>query len=91
MVNQPQNRFEAVRPVVAKLGGKLAHVWLAFGEYDILGIAEMPESTDAAAFAMAVAASGAVKTIKTTPLLSMDERIEAMRKAQGTGYRRPGG
>jgi uncharacterized protein with GYD domain len=91
MVNQPQNRFEAVRPVVEKLGGKLAHVWLAFGEYDIVGIAEMPESTDAAAFAMAVAASGAVKTIKTTPLLSMDEGIEAMRKAQGAGYRRPGG
>jgi len=90
MVNQPQNRFEAVRPVVEKRG-KLGHVRLAFGEYDIVGIAEMPESTDAAAFAMAVAASGAVKTIKTTPLLSMDQRIEAMRKTQGAGYRRPGG
>jgi hypothetical protein len=32
-----------------------------------------------------------MKTIKTTPLLSMDEGIEAMRKAQGAGYRRPGG
>ena len=65
-----------------------SHVWLAFGDYRIVGIAEMPENTDAAAFAMAVAASGAVKTIKTTPLLSMDEAIEAKRKAQG--YRRPG-
>ena len=44
----------------------------------------MPENTDAAAFAMAVAASGAVKTIKTTPLLSVEEGIEAMRKAQGS-------
>jgi uncharacterized protein with GYD domain len=91
MVKQPQNRFEAVRPVVEGLGGKFVHVWLAFGEYDIVGIVEMPENTDAAAFAMAVAAAGAVKTIKTTPLLSMEEGMEAMRKAQGAGYRRPGG
>jgi uncharacterized protein with GYD domain len=63
-------------------------VWLAFGEYDIVGMAEMPKNTDAAAFAMAVAADGAVKTIKTTPLLSREEGMEAMRKAQG--YRRPG-
>ena len=33
LVNQPQNRLEAVRPVVEKLGGKFEHVWLAFGEY----------------------------------------------------------
>ena len=91
MVNQPQNRLEAVRPVVEKLGGKFAHAWLAFGEYDIVGILEMPENTDAAAFAMAVAAGGGAKTIKTTPLLSIEEGIEAMRKAQGAGYRRPGG
>jgi uncharacterized protein with GYD domain len=90
MVNQPQNRLEAVRPVVEKLGGKFEHAWLAFGEYDIVGVVEMPENTDAAAFAMAVAAGGAAKTFKTTPLLSVEEGIEAMRKAQGAGYRRPG-
>ena len=90
MVNQPQNRLEAVRPVVKKLGGKFEHAWLAFGEYDIVGVVEMPENTDAAAFAMAIAAGGAAKTFKTTPLLSVEEGIEAMRKAQGAGYRRPG-
>jgi uncharacterized protein with GYD domain len=90
MVNQPQNRLEAVRPVVEKLGGKFEHAWLAFGEYDIVGVVEMPENTDAAAFAMAIAAGGAAKTFKTTPLLSVEEGIEAMRKAQGAGYRRPG-
>jgi uncharacterized protein with GYD domain len=58
MVNQPQNRVEAVRPVVEKLGGKLEHGWLAFGEYDAVVVVEMPENTDAAAFAMAIAAGG---------------------------------
>ena len=91
MVKQPQNRREAVRPVVEKLGGKFEHAWLAFGEYDIVGVVELPENTDAAAFAMAVYAGGAVKAFKTTPLLSVAEGVEAMRKAQGAGYRRPGG
>jgi hypothetical protein len=54
-------------------------------------VVEMPENTDAAAFAMAVAAGGAAKAFKTTPLLSVEEGVEAMRKAQGAGYRRPGG
>ena len=90
LVKQPQNRVEAVRPVVEKLGGKLQHAWLAFGEYDIVFVVEMPENTDAAAFAMAIAAGGALKAFKTTPLLSVEEGVEAMRKAQGAGYHRPG-
>jgi uncharacterized protein with GYD domain len=91
MVKQPQNRLEAVRPVVEKLGGKFEHAWLAFGEYDIIGVVELPDNTNAAAFAMAAAAGGALKAFKTTPLLSVDEGVEAMRKAQGAGYRPPGG
>ncbi len=90
MVKQPQNRLEAVRPIVEKLGGKFEHAWLAFGEYDIVGVVEMPENIDAAAFAMAVAAGGAAKAFNTTPLLSVEEGVEAMRKAQGAGYHRPG-
>ena len=31
------------------------------------------------------------KTFKTTPLLTVEEGVDAMRKAQGAGYRRPGG
>jgi len=91
MVKQPQNRLEAVRPVVEKLGGKIEHAWLAFGDYDIVGVVELPDNTNAAAFAMAVYAGGAVKAFKTTPLLSVEQGVQAMRKAQEAGYRRPGG
>lgn len=91
MVKQPQNRLEAVRPVVEKLGGKFEHAWLAFGEYDIIGVVELPDNTNAAAFSMAAAAGGALKAFKTTPLLSVDEGVEAMRKAQAAGYRPPSG
>ncbi|HEX6395729.1 MAG TPA: GYD domain-containing protein [Acidimicrobiales bacterium] len=91
MVKEPQNRLEKVRPVVEKLGGKFDHAWLAFGEYDLIGIVHLPENVDAAAFAIAVAAGGGCKAFKTTPLLGLDEGIEAMRRAQGAGYQKPGG
>ena len=51
---------------------------------------QMPDNVSAAAFALAVAAGGAFKSHKTTPLMSMEEGIEAMKKAGGTGYRPPG-
>lgn len=52
----PQNRIEAVRPVVEKLGGKIESAWFSFGDYDIVVISEMPDNVSAAAIAMAFAA-----------------------------------
>jgi uncharacterized protein with GYD domain len=89
MVKSPQDRLEAVRPVVERLGGKLLSMYMAFGEYDVVGIAEMPDNVSAAAFSMAVAAGGSVRAIKTTPLMTIQEGIEAFRKAGQAGYRPP--
>lgn len=89
MVKKPQNRLDAVAPVAKKLGGKFEQAWMTFGEYDIIGIIEMPDNTDAAAFAIAVAAGGSCRAFKTTPLLSIEEGVEAMRKAGKSGYKPP--
>jgi hypothetical protein len=51
---------------------------------------DVPDNTNAAAVSMAVAAGGAVKEIKTTPLMAPDEGFDAMLLAQGAGYRPPG-
>lgn len=88
-LKNPQNRLEAVRPVAQKLGGDFESAWLAFGEYDIVGIVRMPDNVSATAFSMAASAGGALKAIKTTPLLSVEDGINAMRKAAGAGYRPP--
>jgi len=74
MVKQPQNRLEAVRPVVEKLGGKFEHAWLAFGEYDIVAVVELPENTDAAAFSMAVAAGGGRQSVQDHPAAERGRR-----------------
>ena len=91
MIRNPQDRAAAVRPVVESLGGKLISFDYAFGDYDVVAIIEAPDNVTMAALAMAVGAGGALKDFKTTVLLSMEEAMEAMRKAAGAGYRPPGG
>ena len=87
LVKKPQDRIEAVRPAVAKLGGKIVCGYLAFGKYDLIAIIEMPNNVSAAAFAIAAAAGGAVSKIRTTPLMTTKEGMDAMKRASGTGYK----
>jgi uncharacterized protein with GYD domain len=91
LVRNPHDREAAVRPAIERLGGKVEKVYCAFGEYDIVFIVEMPDNTSMAALSMAVGASGAAASFKTTVLIPMDEAVEAMRKAGAVGYRPPGG
>lgn len=91
MVHNPQNRLELVRPAVESLGGRFEDAWLSFGEYDIIGICDFPENIDAAAFSIGVSSTGSVRAFKTTPLLTMEEGVEAMRKAQKIQYAPPRG
>jgi len=89
LIKAPQNRIVAIRPVIEKLGGKIEGAWFCFGEYDVVLICQMPNHISAAAFSMAAAAAGALKATKTTPLVTPDEGMEAMRKAATCGYRPP--
>jgi uncharacterized protein with GYD domain len=90
LIAQPHDRLDAVRPVVEKLGGKILQGWFAFGDYDLIAIVEMPSNVEAAAFSLAASAGGAVRAIKTTPLMSAAEGVEALKKAAKSGYKAPG-
>ncbi len=87
MINNPQDRTEIIRPAVEKLGGKIHNFWFAFGEYDVIALTEFPTNVDAAAIAIAFAAGGALKSVRTTPLLAQEEILEALKKAGASGYR----
>lgn len=87
LVKSPQDRSQVVQSAIEKLGGKIERSWLSFGEYDTVVVVEMPDSVSAAAFSMAVSAGGSCKTVRTTPLLTVQEGVEAMRKAATCGYR----
>jgi len=88
-LKNPQNRIEAIRPAVQGLGGRIECAYISFGEYDVMAVLDMPDNVSAAAFSIAASAGGAIKAAKTTPLMTMEEGIEAMRKAGGAGYRPP--
>ena len=81
MVKEPQDREKALRPVIEKLGGKLIGYWMAFGESDAVVIVQLPDNVSAAAASLAATAGGAVKSLKTTALMSIDESMQAMKKA----------
>jgi uncharacterized protein with GYD domain len=89
MVSNPQNRFEALRPVFEKLGGRIVNAWFAFGDYDVVLISELPDNASAAALAIAASAGGACKSIKTTPLMDASEGVEALKLAASSGYQAP--
>jgi uncharacterized protein with GYD domain len=63
---------------------------MSFGEYDAHVILQAPDNVTAAALSLAAAAGGSVKAVRTTPLMTMEEGMEAMRKAAAAGYRPPG-
>lgn len=86
LIANPQDRMEAIKPAVEQLDGSVVAGWLAFGEYDIVAIAELPTNVSAAAFAMAVAAGGTVSDFKTTPLMTMEEAVTAMELAGESAY-----
>lgn len=86
----PQDRAALIRPMIEGMGGKLESFYMCFGEFDYVAIGEFPGNVDAAAFAISVAASGAMRTYRTTPLFDSAEGVEAMKRSGQTGYNPPG-
>jgi uncharacterized protein with GYD domain len=81
------SRRAVVEKVVKSMGGKLEAFYYAFGETDLYGIADMPDNVSAAAFTLAIAASGVIK-LKTTVLLTPEDLDNAVKKTPS--YRPPG-
>ncbi len=81
LVKNPQNRLDLNRAITEKIGVTIVGGWLAFGEYDFVLIIQAPDNISEAAFLMVGLAGSALKSIKTTPLMTWSEGVEAMKKA----------
>ena len=86
LLHSPEDRLPAIRAVVERLGGTVVSGWLAFGDYDALVICDMPDSTSAAAWSMAVSAGGAVASVRMTPLLPFEEGVAVLQRAKAAEY-----
>ena len=89
LAKKPQDRAEAIKPAIRSLKGRLLSLYFAFGEHDVVVIAQMPDEESAAALSIAASAGGAIKSIKTTALMTVPQAMRAMRKARRTGYQPP--
>lgn len=81
------SRRAAVEAVIKGMGGTLESFYYAFGEDDVVVIGDFPDNAAAAAFSLAVNASGAVKA-RMTVLMTPEEIDEAVKKT--VAYRPPG-
>ncbi len=88
-VKNPQSAANRANAVIESLGGKVESLYYAFGEYDAVGIMDMPSNVNAAAVSLAVSAGGAVKSMQLTPLMEMDEGVAAMKAAAAATYNPP--
>lgn len=86
----PEDRRDAARTYIESVGGKLHGFWYAFGEYDGYNLWEAPDNVSMAAVAIAIGGGGALSKFETTPLLTVEETLEALRRAPTVGYRKPG-
>lgn len=90
LVANPEDRREAARSYIESVGGKLHGFWYAFGSHDGYTLWEAPDNASMAAVAVAIAGGGALSSFETTVLLTVDEALEALRKAEQVRYRPPG-
>jgi uncharacterized protein with GYD domain len=82
-LKNPQNRVEAVgRAACEAVGGKLIGGWYCFGDYDLTIVADVPGNESMTAISLAIAAGGAVRSAKTTVLMTGTEAVAGMKKAE---------
>jgi uncharacterized protein with GYD domain len=82
LVDHPTDRWVESRKVVEVAGGKLDSYFWAFGEDDFVAIIDAADDVTAAAISVAVGSSGALRNIRTTKLITMEESKKLLEKAR---------
>ena len=90
LIRNPEDRRNAAQSYIESVGGKLHGFWYAFGTYDGYNLWEAPDNVSMAGVALAIAAGGALRSFETTVLLTVDETMDALRKAEQIQYQAPG-
>ena len=86
-LKNPEDRLAKVSAQLeSTLGAKIVSGGFCFGEYDLSVIIEAADDETMAAVALAVGAGGAVRSAKTTKLISGSQWVSALKKAAKAGY-----
>ncbi len=90
LIANPEDRRKAADTYIESVGGKLHGFWYGFGTHDGYNLWEAPDNVSMAAVALAIGSGGALSSLDTTVLMSVEETLEALGKAGQIKYRAPG-
>jgi uncharacterized protein with GYD domain len=90
LIKKPEDRRAAAKKYIESVGGKMHGFWYAFGDHDGYNLWEAPDNVSMAAVAVAIGAGGALSSFQTTVLLTVEETLAALEKAQSVKYKAPG-
>ena len=90
MIGNPEDRSKAAKAYIESVGGTFHGFWYAFGTHDGYNLFEAPDNVSMAAVSLAITGGGALSSLETTVLLTVDETIDALRKAEQIQYQKPG-
>lgn len=91
LIAKPEDRRIAAQQYIESVGGRMHGFWYAFGEHDAYSLWEAPDNVSMAAVALAISAGGALSSLQTTPLLTVEETLAALEQARSVKYTSPGG
>jgi uncharacterized protein with GYD domain len=90
LIKKPEDRRAAAQQYIESVGGKMHGFWYAFGDHDGYNLWEAPDNVSMAAVAVAIGAGGALSSLQTTVLLTVEETLAALEKARSVKYKPPG-
>jgi uncharacterized protein with GYD domain len=89
LVKRPEDRAAVFAEHAKKQGGRMISLHYCMGEFDGVVIYEAPDAATAASIVFTVVSPGHIKATKTTPLMTVEETMEAMHKASAEAYPGP--
>lgn len=89
LVKNPEDRAAVFAEQAEKMGGRMVAYYYCMGEYDGLVIFEAQDEATAAAILLTVISPGHLKATRTTVLMTVEDTMEAMRKANAEAYPGP--
>ena len=90
LIGNPEDRRKAAQTYIESVGGKLHGFWYAFGAHDGYTLWEAPDNVSMASVAVAIGSGGAISGLETTVLMSVEDTLEALKKAGQIQYKAPG-
>jgi len=90
LLQNPEDRTEAVRRVLEAAGCKLEQYYNSFAEGTTFVVADIPDEANLDALMATFFAGGGVTSIRATPIKTASESVDVYQRAASLAYRPPG-